>query len=217
MSKYHKIQSVYKRDPETKFSTFLEGQYSIPEFEYLADNEWVWTEKIDGTNIRVYLENANGEDFSKTTVRFEGRTDKAQTPTFLVEELTRLFPPEKFLMFDTDAPVVLYGEGYGAKIQKGGGNYISDGVSFILFDVRVGQWWLERDAVNDLADALGVRYVPTIGTGTLSEAIEFVREGFDSQWGDFESEGIVARPTVELFTRSGHRIITKIKCKDFPK
>jgi hypothetical protein len=39
--------------------------------------------------------------------------------------------------------------------------------------------------------------------------------GFTSTWGDFQAEGIVARPAVEMKTRSGHRIITKVKCKDF--
>jgi hypothetical protein len=33
---------------------------------------------------------------------------------------------------------------------------------------------------------------------------------------DFQAEGIIARPSVELFSRGGHRIITKIKCRDFP-
>jgi hypothetical protein len=36
-----------------------------------------------------------------------------------------------------------------------------------------------------------------------------------SLWGDFESEGIVARPKVELQTRGGRRIITKIKTVDY--
>jgi len=31
----------------------------------------------------------------------------------------------------------------------------------------------------------------------------------------FEPEGIVARPAVDLFSRNGSRIITKIKAKDF--
>jgi hypothetical protein len=35
-----------------------------------------------------------------------------------------------------------------------------------------------------------------------------------SRWGEFEAEGLVARPEVELFDRAGHRIITKIKAKD---
>lgn len=40
--------------------------------------------------------------------------------------------------------------------------------------------------------------------------------GMQSRWGGFRSEGIVARPAVEPRTRSGHRIITKVKSRDFP-
>ena len=77
--KYHKIQTVYKRDPVTKYKTLLEGEYSLPEFEYLADNEWVWTEKVDGTNIRVMW-----DGWKKLS--FGGRTDNAQIPTPLVNK-----------------------------------------------------------------------------------------------------------------------------------
>ena len=34
-------------------------------------------------------------------------------------------------------------------------------------------------------------------------------------WGEFQAEGIVARPRVTLFSRNGERIITKVKCRDF--
>jgi hypothetical protein len=114
---------------------------------------------------------------------------------------------------------VLYGEGYGARIQKGGGNYKPDGVDFVLFDVQVGDWWLRREDAEDVDANLGLRVVPIVGGGTLHQAAEWVGErgGFTSQWGDFLAEGLVLRPTVELKTRSGQRIITKIKAKDFVK
>ena len=110
---------------------------------------------------------------------------------------------------------MLFGEGYGARIQKGGGNYISDHTDFVLFDVRVGNWWLNRCDVESVAKRLGLRVVPVIGEGTLCDMVELTREGFKSTWGDFQAEGVVARPATELCTRGGHRIITKIKCKDF--
>ena len=53
MEKYHKIQTVYLRDPDNRYRTLLDGKFAKPEFGYLADCEWVFTEKIDGTNIRV--------------------------------------------------------------------------------------------------------------------------------------------------------------------
>jgi hypothetical protein len=41
------------------------------------------------------------------------------------------------------------------------------------------------------------------------------RKGFNSQWGNFLAEGIVARPKTELKTRRDDRIITKVKQRDF--
>jgi len=50
MNKYHKISTVFKRDPENNFKTLLFGEFATPELEYLQDNMWVFTEKVDGTN-----------------------------------------------------------------------------------------------------------------------------------------------------------------------
>ena len=208
---YHKIQTVFKRDPETKFRTLLEGDYALPEFEYLTDNEWAFTEKVDGTNIRVMIDDGR--------VVFGGKTDNAQIPAFLVDRLNERFQTtlqRRVLAEIFPDGGCLYGEGYGAKIQKGGGNYRSD-QDFVLFDVKVGDWWLERVNVEDVAGKLGLDVVPIIGVGTLSGMISAVRSTFNSRWGLFEAEGIVARPKTELCARSGHRIITKIKHKDFVK
>lgn len=212
MRKYHKIQTVFKRDPETKFKTLLEGQYSLPEFEYLKDNEWVFTEKVDGMNIRV--------TYSGETIKFNGKTDNAQLHTELIENLHKIFDDklnyfkENFIPLEgQETSVCLYGEGYGAGIQKGG-CYRQD-KSFVLFDILIGDWWLQRKDVEDIATKLSLDIVPILGTGTLSDMIKITREGFGSRWGEFQAEGIVARPKAELRTRSGHRLITKIKCKDF--
>lgn len=213
MQEYHKIQTVFKRDPATKHRTLLMGEYSMPEFEYLAGNTWIFTEKVDGTNIRIGVE--------KSMLSIKGRTDNAQIPTFLLTTLMELFPVEKLLsVFGDGGPpdeFCLYGEGYGSKIQKVGGNYNSDGVSFVLFDISIGDWWLKREDVVDIASQLGVEVVPILGEGGLDSMVNIARAGITSRWGDFQAEGIVARPQVELKARSGHRIITKIKTRDFPK
>lgn len=206
MKEYHKIQSVFMRDPDNKFKTFLLGQYTLPEFEYLANNEWVFTEKIDGTNIRVMLTDIG--------VEFGGKTDKAQIPAKLVKHLRDTFTEEKMRAQFPDGGCCLYGEGCGAGIQKGGGNYYQD-QRFVLFDVRVGPWWLKRDAIEDIAKDLDIPAAPIVGTGTLHDAVKLCQEGFNSAWGDFPAEGIVVRPKVDLFARSGGRVITKIKLKDF--
>ena len=207
MNEYHKIQTIFKRDMENSGKRLLEGQWTLPEFEFLAENQWVFTENVDGTNIRVMFKNGG--------VTFGGKTDSAQIPAHLVTRLNERFLPMAARLqevFGCDA--CLYGEGYGAKIQKCGGNYRAD-QDFVLFDVRVGEWWLQRSDVEDVAVKLAVDVVPIIGEGTLHDAIAQAKAGIVSTWGAFQAEGIVARPKVELKTRNGQRIITKIKCRDF--
>lgn len=211
MKEYIKIQTVFKRDERTK--KIIEGSYSMPEFEYLKDNLWTFTEKVDGTNTRVMW---NG-----TGVVFGGKSEDAQMPMHLLYQLQKLFEGtakrqlfiQKFGADPTE--VCMYGEGYGSKIQSAGKLYIPDGHDFVLFDVKIGDLWLERENVDDIARFFGIQSVPIIGEGTLAEAIELTRAGQKSQWGDFHSEGIVARPKTELLSRRGERIITKIKHRDF--
>lgn len=204
MRPYHKIQTVFKRDPKTKHKTLLAGQYTLPEFAYLAECPWRMTEKVDGTNVRVIIKDGK--------VTFGGRTDKAHLPAALVNRLNERFA-DAADCFEDD--ICLYGEGYGAKIQKGGGNYRSD-QDFVLFDVRAGDWWLQPESVEDVAKKLDVPVVPVVHVGPLVDMVKLCADGFRSQWGDFTAEGLVATPTTPLFARDGTRIITKLKHRDFP-
>lgn len=204
MTEYHKIQTVWLRDPETNHKTLLQGEWAKPEFGYLADSTWTFTEKVDGTNIRLI----------RTRSEVRGKTDAAQIHPGLLAACQAVVGSDAFQALPEG--MVLYGEGYGAKIQKGGGNYRSD-QGFVLFDVWCGMW-LERSSVEEIAGQIGVLVVPIIGTGTLYKMIDAVANGeMRSRWGDFRAEGIVARPEVEMLNRKGERIITKIKCKDFAR
>lgn len=165
----------------------------------------MFTEKVDGTNIRVIWDGWG--------LSFKGKTDRAEIPPFLLKALTTIFEPIGFGRVFDEPPVCLYGEGYGAKIH-GGGLYRAD-QGFVLFDVKVGDWWLDRSNVLDVAEKTGLDIVPVVGRGTLSRMVSMVQKGLTSRWGRFVAEGIVARPRVELKTRAGQRIITKIKYRDF--
>lgn len=211
MKEYHKIQTVYLRDMQNNSKRLLEGQWSKPEFNLLKDIEWVCTEKIDGTNIRILW---NG-----FVVKFKGKTDNAEIPKHLLSYLKETFTEEKMQKeFGVeDKQICLYGEGYGYKIQKGG-NYLGNEVSFILFDIKIGNWWLRRENIIEIANNLDINVVPVIGIMTLQEAIEYVRKGFKStiaQNKDYDAEGLICKPKEELFSRNGERIITKIKTVDF--
>jgi hypothetical protein len=206
MREYPKIYGPFKRHTEgPDKNKLIDGEWTSPTFEYLQDTTWLFTEKVDGTNIRVHW------DGHKVT--FGGRTDRAQIPAKLIEVLVGMFPEELFEQTFGEQTATLYGEGYGSGIQKGG-VYRAD-MSFVLFDVLVGDWWLLRDGVEDVAAKVGVDVVPIVLEGTLHDAITRVRGGLDSAWGAFTAEGLVGVPKAGLLDRSGKRITVKVKARDF--
>lgn len=212
MREYHKIETLYERDIEgTK--QLIEGKFRNPTVEYLRNLHWQWTEKVDGTNVRVFWDGH--------AVTFGGRTDKAQIPASLVNKLNEYFGGEAnaqlFEQTFGEREVELFGEGYGAKIQKGG-NYIPDAVDFILFDVMVGDNYQPRESMESVAETFGLKVVPIVGEGTILEAVDFVKSNPKSTIAanpDYDMEGIVCRPNVELHDRCGNRVIVKIKWRDF--
>lgn len=210
MKEYHKIETIYNRDT-TGTKRLMEGSFRNETIEFLKDSQWVWTEKVDGTNIRIFWDGYK--------VSFGGRTDNAQIPVDLVNYLNATFgtaeAEELFEQKFGDTEVTLYGEGYGKKIQKVGSLYRDD-VSFILFDAMIGDVWLMRDSIEDIATTFGIDVVPIVGTGTIAEAVEFVKSKPQSVIGNkAPMEGVVARPACELRDRMGRRVIVKIKVHDF--
>ena len=209
METYQKIRTLFERNPNN-LKEVIEGKFALPEFEYLQNNKWVGTEKIDGTNIRIILDG---------NIQFRGKTDKADIPPFLLEYLQNKFTLEKTSSIFFNESVCIYGEGYGVKIQKGG-NYLADSNGFILFDIKIGEIFLQRDSLEIIADDIGVPIVPIVHTGTLSEMVEIVKNGFKSVIAEdknYLAEGLVLKPAVVMLNREGERIISKLKSKDFFK
>ena len=211
MNEYTKIETIFERDMEGS-KKLIEGKFRNETVEFLKDNQWICTEKVDGTNIGIVWDGHK--------VSYQGRTERAQIPAHLMNKLIEMFGGETneelFEQKFDEMPVVLFGEGYGAKIQKGGGNYRSD-VSFILFDVYLPEQnlWLKRDALEDIAKTFGIDVVPIVLTGTLQEAVDFVKQKPKSTIGAADMEGLVCKPAVDMLDRMGRRVIVKVKVRDF--
>ena len=209
MKEYHKIETLYERDEKTK--KLIIGKFRNPTIEFLKDNIWQFTEKVDGTNIRVYWDGHS--------VSFGGRTDNAQIPAHLINRLNELFGGEtNAQMFEQkfgEATVELFGEGYGAKIQSGGG--YRDDVDFILFDVLISDNYQPRESVEDIAKYFGIDVVPIVLEGTLQDGVDYVLNNRNSIVAKNGAliEGLVGRTKVETRDRCGKRNIVKIKYRDF--
>jgi hypothetical protein len=143
-------------------------------------------------------------------------------PMPLLEHLNKLFDDPVKLVTVLTGPVVLFGEGYGGKIQKAAAMYGPD-PRFIVFDIWVpdegnahGGFWLQPDDVFGICNGLGLDMVPYVGLMPLRHAINRVRNrDFESAWGKFPPEGLVGTPACQLFDRFGHRVIVKVKDRDF--
>lgn len=204
---YPKIPVLFKRSEDGN-KNFIYGAYRHPLVEYLKDCPWRFYEKIDGTNIRIIWDGHK--------VSFGGRTDKANIPGSLMNRLNDLFGgsanEELFEQKFGEHEVVLFGEGFGPGIQKGG-SYL-DHVDFILFDVKVGDYWLNEDDIADVANSFGIKMVPFVMEGTIDDAINYVATNPKSAFDTAVAEGVVGRPKVQVFDRNGERMIVKIKYCD---
>lgn len=207
MKEYRKIDNVFKFD--SKYNIIgLNKPYNL-----LSDIYWIGTEKVDGTNVRVYW------DGHKITLA--GRTDKSQWQGDLYKLLSEKFlTNEMEYLFEQvfgEKEAYIFGEGYGPKIQKNGELY-SNEPSFIVFDVTIDGYELNIEKVEDVAKQLGLEYVPIRFEGTLSEAMFFV-EGHPFSYINFEHEmeGLVLTPRADIFDSKGHRIKCKLKWNDIRK
>ncbi len=248
--KYPKIHSLYKRkftetDPITGEVSYIDkgksgnplivGDYACREFESIK--YWSVTEKVDGTNIRIIFQRNKSQDckgndlFDASSVYIGGRTDNAQIPADLYAYLSATFTRERMgAVFKDSNYVVLFGEGYGPKIQSGG--YYRKDVAFILFDVYCGGWWLDRAGIHDVARDLEIDYVPMLMYDYRKQAHHVESSTFiwtiDEIWDymknkpkswlaevqEHEMEGIVARSEPQMLFRDGKPIMFKLKCRD---
>lgn len=205
---YHKIEGPFKRSAYN-VKEVDRTSWRNPAVEMLADSPiWVASEKIDGTNIRIIWDGHR--------VSFGGRTERAELPGALRNHLEETFlAPGVEELFEEIFGVnyaVIFGEGYGPKIQNGG--KYRDTPGFIGFDVSVGEKMLSRTDARGICDRLSVQFVPEYNPTTLHEMIEEVSRGRESQFGGFVAEGYVAVPEIPLYDQRGDRIIVKIKAAD---
>jgi ATP-dependent RNA circularization protein (DNA/RNA ligase family) len=222
---YPKINSLWKRqnwyfDQDKKKSpdyqkgrqSFIVGDYAEPEFGSIK--HWRVDEKIDGTNVRIF--------YDQGKVTFGGRTKEAQLPVNLFAylqanfgdwNLCKVFPTQENEAYPN---VILFGEGYGPKIQLAGNSYRDD-VGFILFDVWVGGWWLKRENVKEIANQLNIPMVPDLGIMTEEEIIEFVKSKPLSRCSEYPQtmEGVVCRSEPLMLFRNGKPLMWKLKTKEF--
>lgn len=115
--------------------------------------------------------------------------------------------------------VVVYGESYGGKEQGMSATYGAQR-RFIAFDVQVGDVWLDVINAHDVANRLGLEFVP-YNKGPATEGWLNDQRDLSSRVGEKFgtagklAEGIVIRPPFEVTGSNGDRIMAKHKRDEF--
>lgn len=205
MKEYHKIESIFVFDKESKKHIY--GEFYNPDVEALKDNQWVVTEKIDGMNFRIIWDGHS--------LTYGGRTDattfsKSQID-FITDELVNSHIETLFEQKFMDKKVIVYGELFGVNIQKGGLYTDNSGIYFMVFDIEVDDIFLTKYDAHDLAMDLGYYFVPIVGEMTLPELLTEINHREVSHFSSAKLEGYVATPVGDFRSRLGKRIIVKIK------
>lgn len=211
MREYHKIETLFVFDQATK--KFIVGNFYNNNVEILKDNKWDFTEKIDGTNFRIYW------DGHKLT--YAGRTDNAEfskeqvdyiTTNLVNEDIENVFE-QKF----QEKEVMVYGELFGNKIQNGYLYTNNQGLDFRVFDIEIDSIFLTYRSMSILAEELGYKSVPVVLVGTIQDGIDYVLSHEISTFSTAKLEGLIGKPVGDFRDRLGKRIVVKIKRRDFMK
>ena len=199
--------------------------------EILAVKEVVATEKLHGTNFRVFFPEGMA---SVEEVQFGGRNDvftTEQGQDFYGGRPMRWFAARRDLLerawglFQERGyySVILYGEIAGPKVQKGVLYTTGDEVIFRAFDIRIGASLVTYSLFLEICDAIGLPHVPEVWRGEPSLAafnalleqpsLEGRNGGIPSE--DNIMEGVVIRSNPLLRTVYGEWLIIKHKSTKF--
>ncbi len=223
---YPKTENLFTRDDKSHKLNM--GDFRLDYFEQIA--YWLVTEKVDGTNIRIILDwkyDIKSASFFPE-LSFRGRSDAAPVPGeatakredvglakylketvtleqvyFTIATITNMPVSD---LFERPVKAVLYGEGYGAGIQKGGVynseqsfrmfdivTYRPEVISFDFTEVLWGEpYWRPWSDVAYTATALGLKTVPLLGARrTVTDIIEGM--GYNSYDDKLGFKSLVAR------------------------
>lgn len=159
-------------------------------------------EKIHGTSANINYSNgtvnlfSGGEKYEKFAALFNKEALKEKIESLGIEKIH------------------IHGEAYGGKQQGMSATYGQD-LKFIVFDVKIGDSWLDVPDAEKIALSLGLQFVhyekvdtelETLNAQRDKDSVQAIRNGMGE---GKHTEGIVLRPITEMNLKNGSRVIAK--------
>jgi len=213
-TKYTKFSSPFVKDD--KFKNIVELAQVLP------TGIWIKTEKVDGTNIRIILTKQTVVikreiliGSRKLILNTEDKGSKQYMDCLKEVNLNKIAEYFK----DVDSTVVIYGEGYGAGVQKGG--IYSKEKNFRVFDIRIGEAYQNFEYVQKVCIDNQLNIVPIVGQAEEIGYLECLKslknfnETLIKEGDGGKPEGLVYKFEPVLLNKYKERLIFKVKFKDF--
>lgn len=245
MMRYPKVEGVFRRNEEHQ----IIPEYKCPEFDLIK--KFLMFEKVDGSNAQIkisypaHLHDTGDELVAERKVVLEifSRNRKLGIEDTSGRKIVNALKPvlngvdlkqwyiDSFVTPNVDNSEFVYpdvrffGEAYGPGIQKRGKIYRKEGVSFILFDIHIGNTWLNWENVKEIGKKLSIPVVPEIMPIMVIGTPELVFNSFKDMLTDYSTllpdapggqlEGFILRPEPMILNRHGQRLVFKIKRIDY--
>ena len=177
--------------------------------DILAYKECYALEKIHGTSAHISYNKGEVKVFAG------GGNHQSFLGLFNIEALKA-----KFDAMCLEGVCIVYGENYGGKQQGMSGTYGKE-PKFIVFEVKIGDYWLNIPKAEVVAKELGLEFVSykripceieAINTERDTNSVQAIRNGITEPK---MREGIVLHPIEEYTKNNGTRVIAKHKRPEF--
>jgi len=208
-TKFSKIYTIFERDKKFKI---VEGVINPKLVGIENIKKFVVTEKIDGTNCGIIL-----TPEKEILIRKRSDIIEDDKQHHLYFEAIKEIDTKKIKDYfeDSNSLITIFGEACGDNIQKKGKEY-GDKKHFRLFDVKVGNSFLDWDDLIKFSKATGIQMVEWFkfeGKDILDYNywLKFLKEVNENKY----VEGYVVRSRPALLNKFSERMIFKIKLKDF--
>jgi len=165
-------------------------------------------EKIHGTSAHITIDPTKGVSYFSGGVSHKRFVETVE-PSIILSLADGADVPN-------DIEFTVYGEAYGGSCMKMSAVYGPE-LRFVVFDVKVGDIWLNVPNAHDVANKLGLEFVDyRLIPATLAaidaerdrSSVQSARNGVNNvEW----KEGVVLRPTQEFIKSNGKRLICKHK------
>ncbi len=213
-TKFSKFSSPFKKDE--KFLNTKELAQQLPE------GYWIKTEKIDGTNIRIIFTKPDEEGKREVLIGSRklilNKDDKGSKQYLDCIKEINLNKLEEYFS-DINSTIVIYGEGYGAGVQKGG--IYSKEKNYMVFDIKIGNAYQDFEYVHKVCMDNQLNTVPVhsdvekITYAGCLKALKNFNNTLINEGDGGIPEGLVYKYEPVLLNKYGERLIFKIKRKDF--